>query len=71
MQVRDYPVPLRALVFLRNTVLYLFVLGVALACLAVGSTLGRLVGVVLFVACLVLGIRLVRGRFKSRSEKLS
>jgi hypothetical protein len=71
MDIRDCPLPLRALVFFRNTVVYLFVLGVAVACLVVGSTLGRLVGGVLFLACLVLGVRLVRGRLKSRSEKLS
>jgi hypothetical protein len=34
VDIRDYPLTLRVLGFFRNAVLYLFVLGVALACLA-------------------------------------
>ena len=64
---RDLPAPLQVLVLFRNTVLYLFFLGVALAFLVEGTTLAREVGGVLLVICLVIGVRLVRKRFANPS----
>ena len=59
---RDLPAPLQVLVLFRNTVLYLFFLGVALAFLVEGTTLAREVGGVLLVICVVIAVRLVRKR---------
>jgi hypothetical protein len=56
--VRD-PWPLRVLGS-RSIVLYLFLVGVALYALVTGTTLGRIFGGVLLLACLMVGWRVAR-----------
>ncbi len=63
VDLKDLPAPLRLLVLLRNTVLYLGVLAYAVGALVVGSTLGREIGAILLIACLIIGFRLARSRF--------
>jgi hypothetical protein len=47
---------------IRYTVTYLLVVGASIACLVWGTTLARYIGAVLLVGCLLVGVRVLRGR---------
>ena len=49
-----------ALALVRDALVYVLLLGVAVACLVVGSTTGRYVGAVLLIGWLLLTVGLVR-----------
>jgi hypothetical protein len=49
-----------ALATVRNVVYFLFVLGFAVACLVIGTTLARYIGAVLVISCLVVAFKVVR-----------
>jgi hypothetical protein len=76
--LRDTPLPFQAffgtiyvLAFVRSLVVYLLVLGFAVACLVVGTTTARYVGSILLVGCLLIALVLVRKRFANRDAKPS
>ena len=48
---------------IRNTLVYLLILGVAVACLAVGSAIARIVGAILLVFCATVALRTARKHF--------
>jgi hypothetical protein len=55
----------------RLTLLYLFLLGAAVASLVIGTTLARLIGVGLLAICLAIGFRVVRSRSGDRRANTS
>jgi hypothetical protein len=70
----DLPAPLRLIAGgiyglgrLEEAIVYALLLGVALACLVVGTTLARVIGAVLIIICLAIGFRVVRRHLASRS----
>ena len=44
---------------IRDTIAFLLILGVAIACLVVGSTLGRVIGAMLLLAWLAFTVRFI------------
>jgi hypothetical protein len=67
MQLSEYPLALRVLSIVRNTAVYVVVLGYAVACLVAGTTLARGIGAVLLAICLVVGFRIMRRHFANPS----
>jgi hypothetical protein len=67
----DLPSPLRAFERARIVLLCLFILGVAVACLVVGTTLARVIGLSLLSIYLIAGFRAVRRRSANRSANPS
>jgi hypothetical protein len=51
---------------IRAAILFLFVLGVAIACIVVGSPLGRIVGVVLLAGCVLVAAVTARRHSRGR-----
>jgi hypothetical protein len=57
-----------ALALVRDAIAYFLVLGVAIACLVVGTTLARYVGVVLIIGCALIALRFIRQHSTRRSS---
>jgi hypothetical protein len=66
-RLNEYPLPLRVLYYARNAALYLFTVGVSVACLVVGTTVARIIGAVLLGICLLIAGRLAWRRFANFS----
>ena len=49
-----------ALATVRDVVVYLLILGFAIACLVVGANIAHYIGVVLIAGCLFVGLKFVR-----------
>jgi hypothetical protein len=60
---REFFTAMYWLATIRNTLVYLLILGVAVACLAVGSAIARIVGAILLVFCATVALRTTRKHF--------
>jgi hypothetical protein len=61
--VREFLTAMYWLGTVRDTLVYLFIVGVAVACLVVGSPLAHIVGIVLLVVCAAVALSKIRKHF--------